>query len=111
LSEQWPDGRLDDLASMVRTFAPVATQVARIEATLDAQTRTLDGIEGRVEKFDEECTTRDRRVHERIDQLARDLADRDREYRRNIVLAIGPIVVVALLIGAKVLFGLDLPHP
>lgn len=110
MSEQrWTDDRLDDLALTVRAIAPVAGQIGGLEASIDSLKESAKRVEDTTEHIDQECTERDRRLHARIDQLSDRLSDRDREYRRNIVLALGPIAVVALLIGAR-LIGIDI-HP
>jgi hypothetical protein len=105
---RWTDDRLDDQMIALRE---VPASVARIAVKVDALDDDSTYLQAAVEKVNTDCATRDRRLHERIDLLNDRLADRDREYRRNIVLALGPIAVVALLIGAKLLFGIDVVHP
>lgn len=105
---EWTDERIDDHMQALRELP---TSVAKIAVQLEEFEKDTIAATVAIEKIGADCSDRDRRLHERIDQLADRLADRDREYRRNMFYALGPIAAVALLIGAKVLFNIDIPHP
>lgn len=109
---QWTDERLDDHMAALRALP---AEVAKLSVRVDSCADSADEALRLIEKLEDSMAGRDRRLHERIDGIAKQLfdavTDRDREYRRNIVLILGPIALVALAIGAKVIFGIDLPHP
>jgi hypothetical protein len=124
----WSDDRIQE------NFAPLRAlpaEVARQAVRNDEQDKSLQRHDHELEELGKDMHEGDRRLHERVDgevdnrvtadstietkvsnvraELLTALSDRDREYRRNIILAVGPLLIVILLIAAKVLFGIDLP--
>jgi chromosome segregation ATPase len=127
---EWSDDRIAENIAPLRALpAEVARQAVKVD-TLSEKTAELQQELSQIER---DVHDGDRRLHERADreqeaagrareaiyqalsdvraELLLQLADRDREYRRNIILAIGPLLLVVLAIAAKVLFGIDLPKP
>lgn len=101
----WSDDRIAENFEPLRQLPSV---MARQDVRIEKLEASEEALERRQEKFEGEMRDRFRRLHLRIDQLADRLNDRDREYRRNVILVLGPIALVALLIGAKVLLGIDI---
>lgn len=124
----WSDDRIAENIAPLRALpAEVARQAVRLDKAEERQGALANDL-GHVEDAVHEG---DRRLHERADREAKanadarsadqktlsdvraelllQLADRDREYRRNLVLAVAPLMVVAIAIVAKVFLGVDLP--
>lgn len=123
---EWSDDRISENFAPLRALpAELARQAVKVDTLQEKATELLTELA----EIERNMHEGDRRLHERADtaadarqaivnklsdvraELLLQLADRDREYRRNIIFAIGPLLIVVLAIAAKVLFGIDLPKP
>jgi hypothetical protein len=88
---RWTDDRLDDREEEIKLLKSMPQAVAVLSNRVDEHGRRLD-------HRDEDAA----KLHERIDAVNERDAERDREYRRNVILALGPLAIAALGIFAKV---------
>jgi Flp pilus assembly protein TadB len=73
---RWTDERLDDLADLVRAFAPTVTMVATHQANIDE-------LRSDIVDFKRAMVDVEVRLCRRIDEEAKAQADFRREYRRH----------------------------
>jgi chromosome segregation ATPase len=102
---RWTDDRLED---HMRALSALPQSVATLAVTIDQAKGEATSATAAIEKLREDQSERDRRLHERIDDVLAKLNDDRREYRRNIILALGPLAAVALVIVARAA-GLAVP--
>lgn len=113
------DNVLDALSKMPDTVARMAVAQDALTATLgelrdemreirNDATKARDEISVSAAKARDDISADFRRVWERLDGMRVEQGARDREYRRNIVIALGPLGLAALGIIAK-LVGVGLP--
>jgi hypothetical protein len=95
---RWTDDRLDDRDEEIKLLKEMPQTVAVLANRVDEHGRRIDHRDEDAEK-----------LHERIDHVNERIGDRDREYLRNVILALGPIAIAALGIFAKVVLHVSFP--
>lgn len=105
---EWTDERLDDHMMALRALP---AEVAKLAVRMDRTAEDAGECLRLIEKLGDSDSDRDRRIHNRIDELVMEMNARDRDYRRQVIFAFAPILIVAFAIAAKLVFGVDIPHP
>lgn len=95
---RWSDDRLDDYAEEIKLLKAMPQEVAENRVR-------VEDLERRADHRDEDAGA----LHGRIDAVNERIGERDREYRRNVILALGPIAIAALGIFAKVVLHVSFP--
>lgn len=95
---RWTDDRLDDREEEIKLLKEMPQAVAVLANTVEEHGRRLDHRDDDAGK-----------LHERIDGVNERIGDRDREYRRNVILALGPLALGGLAIFAKVILHVSIP--
>lgn len=99
------DTLTEKVANLERQEDELERETRRQHEDLERETRRQH------EDLERETRERFRLLYARVDQLADRLSDRDREYRRNVIIVLGPVALVVLLIASKVLLGIEIgPH-